>query len=176
MAHHEMVHEPRDRADYTGADAQYFETPPGAGYEHTDASVGTIVKFGIWLLVSTVIVHVGVGLAFLLMIKQASVPTAPPRFPLAVGREPALPAEPRLQQYPARDLTVFRSQEEGELHGYGWVNRDASIVHMPIEDAMRTVLERGLPSRELAPGEAVAMPGLSPSDSSSGRVMERRRQ
>lgn len=175
MAHHVTAHEPRDPADYTGADAQYFETPPGAGYEHTDASVGTIVKFAVWLLVSAVVVHVGVGLAYLLLIRQAMT-TAPARFPLAMGQEAPLPPEPRLQQYPARDLTVFRSKEEAELHGYGWVNRDAAIVRIPIEDAMRMTLERGLPSRELAPGEVAATPGLLASDSSSGRVMERRRQ
>jgi hypothetical protein len=49
-------------------------------------------------------------------------------------------------------------------------------VHIPIEDAMRLMVERGLPSRSPADGAAVDPPGMMPSDASAGRVMERRRQ
>ena len=33
---HEYQGVPNKPEDFTGADAQYFETPPGAGYEHTE--------------------------------------------------------------------------------------------------------------------------------------------
>ena len=62
------------------------------------------------------------------------------------------------------------------LEGYGWVNKEAGIVHIPIEDAMRLTVERGLPSRSPDAGAAVETPGMMPSDASAGRVMERRRQ
>ena len=29
-------------------DDQYLETPPGAGYEHTDASIAPLVHFAFW--------------------------------------------------------------------------------------------------------------------------------
>ncbi len=47
-------------AGFVSPDAEYAVTPPGAGYEHTDANVWIIVKFGLWLVVSAVVIHVGV--------------------------------------------------------------------------------------------------------------------
>jgi hypothetical protein len=55
------------------------------------------------------------------------------------------------------------------------VNKDAGVVHIPIEDAMRLTLERGVLQTAPQPAQ-LETPGLMPSDSSSGRVMERRRQ
>jgi hypothetical protein len=60
------------------------------------------------------------------------------------------------------------------LNGYSWINKDAGIVRIPIEQAMRLTLERGL--LESAPPAQPETPGLMPSDASSGRVMERRRE
>ncbi len=175
MAHHDFASEPPDPADFTGADAQYFETPAGAGYEHTDASVWTIAKFGFWLVVSAVVIHIGLGLAYNLMIDQA-MERSEPRYPLAVSREPSLPAAPRLQQFPENEIYEFRVQEEATLHGYGWVDRNTGGVYIPIEDAMRKVLAQGLPSRVADPAQPAETPGTFASDSSAGRVMERRRQ
>ena len=174
MAHHEMAHKPNDPADYQGADAQYFETPAGAGYEHTDANIWTIVKFGFWLLVSAVVTHIGLGFMYA-MLKEQSIDLSQPRYPMAANIEPALPAQPRLQQFPMKELYEFRVTEEQKLHGYGWVDKAAGTVRIPIEDAMRLAVERGLPSRT-EPSGAAATPGLLASDASSGRVMERRRQ
>jgi hypothetical protein len=56
------------------------------------------------------------------------------------------------------------------------MNKEDGIVHIPIEDAMRLVVERGLPARAPADGQALEIPGMMPSDASAGRVMERRRQ
>ena len=55
------------------------------------------------------------------------------------------------------------------------MNREAGIVHIPIEDAMRLTIERGV-LQSSAPTEPAQTPGLMPSDSSAGRTMERRRQ
>jgi hypothetical protein len=156
------------------ADDQYLETPPGAQYEHTDANVWLIVKFGIWLTISALIIHVGLGFMFS-MLKQQGIASQPNEYPLAAKAEPRLPPEPRLQQFPRNELYDFRTAEEQKLHTYGWANKDAGTVHIPIERAMELLIERGLPVAEAPAGEE-STPGLMPSDSSSGRVMERRRQ
>ena len=44
-------------------------------------------------------------------------------------------------------LDAFRSGEEATLSSYGWVDRNAGIVRIPIERAKELLLERGLPSR-----------------------------
>ena len=175
MAHHDFPQEPRDPADYTGADVQYFETPEGAGYEHTDASVRTIVRFGFWLIVAALLVHVGLGAMYWLLIERSK-DLEEPRYPLAATGSARQPPSPQLQQDPRADRYEFWLKEEAQLKGYGWVNKDAGIVHIPIDEAMRKVVEQGLPSRAQDPAQPAEMPGLIASDASSGRVMERRRQ
>ena len=153
-----------------------METPAGSTYEHTDANVGVIVRFLIWLLVSAVITHVGLGVMYQLFIDRSIVAEAEQPYPLAAGQPEQLPPAPRLQQFPQNDIYRFRTDENALLERFGWMNREAGIVHIPIEEAMRLTLERGtLQSRALAQ-PAPAPTGLMPSDSSAGRTMERRRQ
>ncbi len=157
----------------TDADVQYMSTPAGAGYEHTDANVWQIIKFGIWLVLTAVVVHIGLGGMYKMLIEQAKVTTEQP-YPLASTTEPRLPPAPRLQQFPRNEYYEHYTVEQQKLHSYGWVNKDAGVVHIPIEDAMRLTLERGVLQSVAQPTQET--PGLMPSDSSSGRTMERRRE
>lgn len=169
MAHHEP-------SAHVSADDQYRETPPGAGYEHTDAHAWIIVKFLAWLAVSAIVIHVGLGFFYEVLIQQGMEVGEQP-YPLAVAQEQRLPPAPRLQQFPRNDLYEFRTGEESLLQGYGWMNRDAGVVHIPVDEAMRLTLERGLlSSRPADAARPQAVPGLMPSDASAGRTMERRRQ
>jgi hypothetical protein len=52
---------------------------------------------------------------------------------------------PREQPDPRIDLKALREREDRELASYGWVNRPAGIVRIPIERAMQLIVERGLP-------------------------------
>jgi len=172
-----MEHEHAIGHAHASADDEYLETPPGSTYEHTDANVWVIVKFLVWLAVSAVVIHVGLGVMYELLIRQA-IETEQP-YPLAVAQGERLPPAPRLQQFPRNELSQFRVDEQNLLERYGWMNRGAGIVHIPIEEAMRLTIERGLLTSAPAP-ETGARPatasGLMPADASSGRTMERRRQ
>jgi hypothetical protein len=159
----------------TAADEQYMFTPEGAGYEHTDANVWQIAKFGLWLALTAIVVHFGLALMFRMQIEQSRV-TGEQQYPLASTTEPRLPPSPRLQQFPRSEYYEFRVDEQQKLDSYGWVNKDAGVVHIPIEDAMRLVVERGTLESRPANQAAPETPGLMPSDASSGRVNERRRQ
>ncbi|PYR65120.1 MAG: hypothetical protein DMF88_20950 [Acidobacteria bacterium] len=158
-------------------DDQYLETPPGSTYEHTDAHVGPMVKFALWLLLSAVIVHVGLAAMYWVLIRESTEKVESEQYPLRVSAPPRLPAAPRLQQFPRNELYDFRVKEEQQLHSYGWVDKNAGTVHIPIDDAMRLVLERGvLTSRPADTSQPAEPVDVFPSDSSSGRVMEKRRQ
>jgi hypothetical protein len=65
---------------------------------------------------------------------------------------------PQLQVSPRLDLSEFRAREDEQLTNYGWVNRSAGVVRVPIERAMELVLQRGLAVRT----NAQAGVGLSP--------------
>jgi hypothetical protein len=164
MAHHEGSGADRS------ADDEYLAVP-GSSYEHTDANVWAVVKFSFWLVVLALLVHVGMGAMYGTLVEGAK-ETGGQRYPLATGG--VLPPEPQLQESPAAEIRQFRSVEEQRLHGYGWVDKEAGIVHIPIEEAMRLMGERGLPVRAEAPG-LVTSPGMLATDASAGRVMERRR-
>ncbi len=157
------------------ADDQYLATPPGAGYEHTDANVGIIVRFLFWLAVSAVVVHVGLWGLFALFVETRK-ELAEPQFPLAVGAVERLPPAPRLQRFPVAEYREFRAQEEAVLQNYGWIDRAAGTVHIPISEAMRLTIERGLPVRSVPADIPVETPGLMPSDASAGRTFVQRRQ
>ena len=168
MAHH-------DHGAHRTADDEYLVTPEGASYEHTDANVWVIAKFGFWLALTALIVHLGIWGLWRTLVEQAK-DTREQQYPLATSIDPKLPPEPRLQQYPQNEVYNFRTGEEDKLHSYGYVNKDAGVVHIPIEDAMRLTVERGLPARVEDATHPAVTPGMMASDSSSGRVMERRRQ
>jgi hypothetical protein len=53
--------------------------------------------------------------------------------------------EPRLQATPGADLKTLRAEEERELSSYGWVDRSAGVVRIPIDRAMELIMQRGLP-------------------------------
>jgi hypothetical protein len=187
MAHAPQPHTPLpagpEPGHHASAEDEYLFQPKDAGHEHSDANVWIIVKFGLWLAISAVVISAGMGLLFGLFVKQSEETTA--EFPLAVGQERRLPAAPRLQQFPVTEMYEFRKHEDEVLQKYGWVNEDTGVVRMPIAEAMKLAVERGLPARASAPAsgdQAAAQrdaapepPGLMPADSSAGRTMERRR-
>ena len=143
-------------------------------YEHTDAHVRPMIKFAIWLLVSAVIVHVGLAGMYWLLVRESSERAETQRYPLAVNGR--LPAKPRLQQFPRNELYDFRMKEETDLHSYGWVDKNAGTVHIPIDDAMRLMLQRGAFISRPQDASAPAQVDRFPSDSSSGRMLEKRRE
>jgi hypothetical protein len=62
-----------------------------------------------------------------------------------IDRSPivAMPA-PALQIDPAQDLARLRAREDQALNTYYWVDRQNGVVHIPIDQAMRQIVSRGL--------------------------------
>jgi len=44
---------------------------------------------------------------------------------------------PELQNAPLDDLARYERDKRAQLDGYRWIDRDAGIIHIPIEQAMR---------------------------------------
>jgi len=115
-------------------------------HEESDVNIGGIFAFAGALVVTAMIVQLMVWLLFNYFNRREAA-KAPPEFPLAAAQEQRLPPEPRLQTTPRQDLEDLRAQEDQVLNGYRWVDRNAGIVRIPIEEAMRLTLQRGLPAR-----------------------------
>jgi hypothetical protein len=45
-------------------------------------------------------------------------------------------------------MRELRDREDELLTSYGWVDRNAGVVRIPIEEAMKIVVQRGLPARQ----------------------------
>jgi len=69
---------------------------------------------------------------------------APP--PMLANQEPY--DGPLLQANVTAELSQVRAEAEKALSKYGWVDKDAGVVHMPIAAAMELALKRGYPVRK----------------------------
>jgi hypothetical protein len=122
-------------------------------HETTDANVRGVLAFGAGLLVAGIVIHFVVWLLFLVLADRNATRVAP-AYPLAATGQRRLPPEPRLQptppewRTPREDLQDFRRQEDQILNSYGWVDKNAGVVRIPIDEAMKVVVQRGLPARQ----------------------------
>jgi hypothetical protein len=71
-----------------------------------------------------------------------------PEYPLAAGQQTRVPPEPRLQTNPREDLRALRAREDAILNSYGWVDKKAGVVRIPIDEAIKLTVKRGLPVRQ----------------------------
>jgi hypothetical protein len=113
------------------------------GYEKRDASIRGLLQFAFWL--AMVLVVSFVGMKWTLDYFQRTEPLGPPASPIENARQ--LPPAPRLQAHPHQELVDFCTDQEQKLATYGWMDRQAGVVRIPVDRAMELVLERGLPIR-----------------------------
>jgi hypothetical protein len=52
-----------------------------------------------------------------------------------------------LQNDDVADLQKFLARNDRALNSYGWVDQQAGVVRIPIEQAMKTIAQQGLPTR-----------------------------
>ncbi len=131
----------------------------GVAHEASDVSIESVVKFGIGLLVSTAAVCLLLwGLFHYFAVREEK--TELPPASRVVGPGNKLPPEPRLQGapghevHPIQELKDLRAAEDALLNSYGWVDRNAGTVRIPIEKAMEKLLQQGLPVRETGEGRS----------------------
>jgi hypothetical protein len=115
-------------------------------HETSDADVGYVFAFGLGLLITGVIVLLLVWLLFGYFADREA-GSGVRQFPLAAEQQNRLPPEPRLQTNPRQDLIDLRASEDATLNSYGWVDKAGGVVRIPITEAMKLTVERGLPAR-----------------------------
>jgi hypothetical protein len=118
-------------------DAQGGPVPP-ARYETRDVDPKVIAG-----LVGAIVLIVAFSLVGLRLFMTSHAPAV-------VGRPERLnvdqtPPEPRLQSAPLHDYRIYVTQQEQRLNSYGWVDRKAGTVHIPVPRAMELAVEKGLP-------------------------------
>jgi hypothetical protein len=119
---------------------------PAVRHETTDVDIRGLLIFAVGLLATGVAIHLLVWVLLLYFDAREARKTTI-EYPLAATQGNRVPPEPRLQTNPRQDLLDLRAQEDEVLRSYGWIDRNAGVVRIPIEEAMRLTLERGLPAR-----------------------------
>ncbi len=110
-------------------------------FEKSDASYRAVLAFALALMVIVALVHVGISWAFGSMVESAHARSAP-FSPLAAKERFVLPRDltripaPRLEESEGEALQALHAEEDKRLNGYGWVNRQEGVVHIPIERAL----------------------------------------
>ena len=121
-------------------------TEPGSvDHETSDVNNRAIFGFAIGLTVTTIVVAFAVWVLFQYF-NAREARTVFVEYPLA-SQESRVPPEPRLQTNPREDLGNLRAREDQALTSYGWVDKNAGVVRIPIDRAMQLIVERGLPTR-----------------------------
>ena len=54
--------------------------------------------------------------------------------------------EPRLEDDERTEINDFRYQQDETLSSYGWVDQNGGVVRIPIDQAMKLIAQRGLPT------------------------------
>ncbi len=113
---------------------------PNTAYEHKDVNVKSIAWFGVGLLTLTIVAMVLVWVLLASLDNSRTDATSPSAL--------MVPPEPRLQPNPvdqsisqAELLQQETARQEKLLNSYGWVDKEAGMVHMPIDEAMKLTVE-----------------------------------
>ena len=148
------------------------------GHELSTVQVGGITWFIIGLTVS--VVFIGWLIAAVLNSfegreRKAEMESRPSPF---ASERAKLPPEPRLQlapnseeqidkseppnlkaQHPLEEMKQLRERWDKQLSSYGWVDEQNGVVRMPIDEAKKLLLQRGLPTRPAKKPEPTAAAG-----------------
>ncbi|MGH9453143.1 MAG: hypothetical protein ACRD51_05575 [Candidatus Acidiferrum sp.] len=79
--------------------------------------------------------------------------------PMRQGIAPTMPPEPRLQGVPGHrtdpqeDLREKMAADEAANEKLDWVDKQAGIAQIPVEDAMKIIVEKGMPAVPVPPGK-----------------------
>jgi hypothetical protein len=170
---------------------------PDVTHEESDVNIRAILQFVLGLIVFAAVVHVLMWY-MLKFFEQRQEKATPPPAPMALTEKERLPPEPRLQvapgwrvdagngqdvnlalKEPTAEIEIVRRQW-GEVLTRGQKDNSGNVVAVPIEEAKRQLIEKGLPTRPPVT-DAQAGPSINggidvPSYQSSGRKMEKRDQ
>ncbi len=123
-------------------------------YEHVDINISALI----WSAVVLAVVVGGTAILMLLLFNfleseaQARDPKLSPLAMPATAMSPTTTASPFFGSAPGPKLMTgepsrleeVRGLEQQELRGYGWVDEKAGVVRIPIDEAKKLTLERGL--------------------------------
>jgi hypothetical protein len=171
--------------------AEKRHTHSTGGAESSALNIGPVVWFLVSLAAGTAIIFVLMGGLFNVFESRVKKEEGKPS-PLASERQLIAP-EPRLQLAPSRieqvegrespdlkddhplaEMERVQREESEKLNSYSWIDEKNGIVRIPIDDAKKLLLERGLPTRnKQAEGQPASFQEPSATRSTAGGAQRR---
>jgi hypothetical protein len=126
---------------------------PDVSYEKADVQPTTIYWYLGALAIAVILSYVVCVFVLRLTTKMAvNYDTPPPPIRQEMGSAyEAMPPEPRLQGVPGHSAdpqTDLRLKIESDTEAnkkYGWIDQNAGVAQIPVQDAMKIIAEKGLP-------------------------------
>jgi len=145
---------------------------PHVSFERGDIDIVQITGFGIGLLIACMVTVFAMWALFEYFQGRAN-KINPPNPPAMMSEKPTMPPLPRLQPEPIKELKDLRDNEDTLLNSYGWTDAAKGTVHIPIDQAIDIVAQKGLPVKVSPAGADHDGFRTIPSEASSGRTLEK---
>ena len=113
-------------------------------HEPKDVSLKSVLIFAAGLVVAAIVIH---------WVIERFYVSLGHRYPATIygsrANPPSLtPVPPQLQANPAIDMDELRRRDQELLNSYGWVDKKAGIIRIPLDRALELTLERASKTRE----------------------------
>ena len=133
---------------------------PETHHEESDVNVRALIWFFVIFIVGSIVTYLAIFGMYRGLVSFESKRKGPALTSMPQSGELSIPRnEPRLQPFPRKvgdavlapyattpvtDMNEMRRAEDRILNHYGWVDQQKGVVHIPIEEAKKLVLQRGL--------------------------------
>jgi hypothetical protein len=154
---------------------------PDVAREQSDVNVRAVLALAVGLVVVTTVIFVLMGWVFSFLERRAAAndPTISPLARPATQMPRTTIGNPYFGDAPRPQLLIgepaaLRNQREMEnekLETYGWVDEKSGIARIPISEAEKLILQRGLPARDQAVHPWLGTHRAAYGGSSGGRMI-----
>jgi hypothetical protein len=133
---------------------QTGDQPPrnaDVAFESSDIDTRTIFAYLLYLALAVVAAFIASVFIFRFTSKMAADSDTPPA-PVHRGVGPTMPPEPMLQGVPGHetdpqlDLRLKWAADEAANEKYDWTDKQAGIARIPVAEAMKIIVSKGLPT------------------------------
>jgi hypothetical protein len=125
-------------------------------HEESDVNIRSLMIFLVVFVVFAVVTHLLLYGMFRFFVRMENGRVTAPMSDIQRPPGANMPAEPRLQPFqtsdappnqntPVTDMVAMHANEDQALSNYGWVDQKKGVVRVPIDQAKKLLLQRGLP-------------------------------
>lgn len=135
----------------TGQSGDQPPTNADVAFESSDINTRTILLYMLYLALSVAAAFLVSVFVFRFVTKMAA-QSDTPMAPVHRGVSATMPPEPRLQGVPGHptdpqlDMRTKIDADEAENEKLDWIDKSAGIAQIPVDEAMKIIVTRGMPA------------------------------